>query len=137
MSAEKVIYTLLTAEATLTALLAVPGNVWPSTLPIETPLPAVNYEVISRMERGTVSLQEGTIMVKVRIQVDCHARDYETVVAMVAAVRKALANKIGTFAGVPNVVIRPEFQGIDVYNERADFYSRSSDFLVTLEESVS
>lgn len=131
---EAAIYYLLTTEPAVAALVS--DRVFPSYLPVNTPMPAVTYQVISRLERNTVASLEDHVHVRYRIQVDCIARDYDSLVALVAAVRKALANKRGDFAGATVVTIRPEFQSLDVYNEDGDFYTRTSDFLATLSEPV-
>lgn len=132
---EKAIYALLSAEATVTAIVG--DRIFPNTYPIGFALPGISYEVVSRIERTTLSSEESTVHVRYRVQVDSHARDYDTLVALVAAVRKALANRRGDLHGVVALTIRPEFQGIDVYDEDADIHTRSTDILATLSEQVS
>lgn len=131
---EPVFYHLLSTDAAVAALVG--ARIFPTHVPLNTPFPAISYEVVSRVERTTVGSIESTVHVRYRIQVDCVARDYDTLRALVAAVRAALANKRGDIAGASVVTIRPESQALDVYNEDADFYSRACDFLATLSEPV-
>lgn len=129
---EKVIYYLLTNDAQVQALVS--DKVYPSFVPLGVGYPALSYQVVSRMERTTVSTAEPTVHVRYRVQVNVLARDYDTLVDLAKRVRDALAHERGNIAGANNVTIRPEFQTLDVYNEDADFYSRNCDFLCTLSE---
>lgn len=135
MSIEKVIYNLLSTSPEVTALAG--QRIYPSYLPLNTPMPAVTYQVVSRIERTTVASAEPKVHVRYRVQINSMARDYDGLVALLAAVRTATANQRGDIVGVEAVTIRPEFQGIDVYNEDGDFYTRSTDVLATLLEPVS
>jgi hypothetical protein len=132
---EAAINALLKAEAGIPAIVG--DRIYPSTLPLTIPVPAVTYEIVSRVERTTLSSAEPTVHVRYRVQIDSHARDYDTLVSLVSLVRKALANKRGDMHGVVALTIRPEFQGMDHYDEDADIYTRATDVLATLSEPVS
>lgn len=77
------LYARLTTDATLTATLGL--RVYPDHLPQSPTLPAVTYQVISR-----VPTEANTQIFDVRIQLDCWAATYDAAHALANLVQKSL-----------------------------------------------
>ena len=128
MRAEKVIYTLLSADAGVTALVA--ARIYPSRLPQNTTMPAIAYEVISAMELTPIDAQAGYQIVRTRVQVTCMAKNYAEVKNTVEAVRIACLYKSGTIGGVKVLSILRDGVGPDLRDDDLALYLQSIDFVV-------
>jgi hypothetical protein len=131
MSQEKVINALLTAEPDVTAIVGT--RIFPVILPQNFVIPALGFMQDWRRERTAVSLT-GPVFVTAQMTVVAMTRDYPTLVALVAAVRKALSNKLGAVPGVENRVIRPLSQTEDNYDVDLGMFSRASNFVLSFTE---
>ena len=77
------VYTRLTTDATLTAMLST--RVYPSHLPQSPTLPAVTYAIVSR-----VPTESNTQIFETRVQLDCWATTYDAAHALANLVQKSL-----------------------------------------------
>lgn len=131
MSQVKVVNTLLNAEPDVTAIVG--DRIFPVVLPQNFNVPAIGFMQDWRRERVAASLS-GPVHVVCQMTVVAMTRDYASLVALVAAIRKALANKMGGVPGVENLVVRPQAQTEDNYDSDLGMYSRASTFVLNFTE---
>jgi hypothetical protein len=131
MSQERIVNALLTAEPSVAAIVGT--RIFPVVLPQNFVVPAVGYMQDSRRERVSVSLT-GPVHVTAQMTVIAMARDYPSLVALVSAVRKALANQLSGVENTENLVVRPMSQGEDQYDADLNMFSRASTFLLYFTE---
>lgn len=136
MSAEAIICSLLLADAAVTGVVG--ASVYPAELPEGVQPPALVYRLISQVQHQSVGLDQATLLMTARIQVDAIASsdDYPGRKALLLAVRRACHGRIGTVAGVDGVVVQFAGEGPDLQYERAGLSSGSVDFKVTFQQSV-
>jgi hypothetical protein len=124
------------------ALLAAPAvvalvgdRVGPPPLPQKPTLPAITYQLISRVRWTGRALPLGHA--RPRIQIDSWAVEYTQVKDLAAAVQAALCppdGLSGTFAGVEITVITPGGER-DLYDPATSLRRVSADFFVSHKES--
>lgn len=131
MSQERIVNALLTADPHVTGLVGV--RIFPVVLPQNFVVPAIGYMQDSRRERVAVSLV-GPVHVTAQMSIVAMAKDYPSLVELVAAVRKAMANRLGVVENTENLVVRPTAQGEDQYDSDLGLFSRSSTFLLSFTE---
>lgn len=136
MSAEAVIYALLAGAGPVTAIVG--DRIYPEFLPLDKALPALVYDQISRVERNAVSLAQPTVKVVSRIQVTALVPEkaYPQKKALLAAVRAACANRLGTIAGVADVTTDAGTWGPDLRDAELAISSQSIDFMVTFNQAA-
>lgn len=126
--------TVLIADAALTAL--VPATrIAAGVMPQGTALPAISLTSVSAVDRNLPS--PGAYRhVSERVQATVLAADYPSQKTILAAVRKAAADKINpTVSGISRVTIHTENGGPDFMDEAASIYMGSIDFRVTFSEA--
>lgn len=128
MRAEKVINALLTADAGVTALVS--NRVYPVSLPQNTVMPALIYEVVSAVEMLPIDALAGQQLVDTRVQVTALGKNYSDVKALLEAARVALLFKSGSIAGVRVLGITRDMVGPDGRDYDLGLYSQSIDFKV-------
>lgn len=131
MSQERIINTLLNAEPDVTAIVG--NRIYPVILPQNVVMPALGYMQVNRYERVGVSLA-GPVFVQASMAIIAMARDYPSLVALVSAVRKALANRLSGVDSVENLVVRPGSQAEDQYDTDLGMFSRVSTFQLSFTE---
>lgn len=119
MSPTKLVYTTLTTDAALAAL--VDGRIYPLRIPQNEALPAITYQQASRPNgglRGCGQPDRGLV------QVSIFAKSYEQVEAISTAVRRALDGyEVGQFS------IEYE-NGRDLHDDTSETYFRADDYRV-------
>lgn len=133
MRAEKVIYTLLTGDAGVLALVGASPNtrIYPSRLPQNTLMPAIAYQLVSGMEMTPIDAQAGRQLVRSRVQVTAMGKNYSDVKTLVEAARIACLYKSGVIGGVTVLAILRDSVGPDTHDDDLNLYLQSIDFMVT------
>jgi hypothetical protein len=129
MSAEKVIKSLLGADATVAAL--VNGRIWPGTVPLNSPMPVIAYNHISSVSKTMVSLADADSLIVTRIQITVMAKSYPEVKNILQAVNRACDLQRGVIAGVRVSSVIGDALGPDMRDDDATLYMQSADFKVT------
>ena len=127
MSAEKVIYNLLSTNASLTAVVPA-SKIYASVIPLGTTLPAIAYMLISSVEETSVGLT--TNRLRSRIQVTVAAKTYLSTKQIVNLVIPACNHKRGTFNGVQVDSVIKDVVGADFRDEDEDIFYSTVDFRI-------
>lgn len=123
---------VLVADAPLIALVPA-ARIQAGVLPQTIALPALSITSISKVDRNIPN--PGTYrFVTERVQVTVLAANYPSQKQIMAAVRKAAADKFPTVSGIIRVTIHTDSAGPDFMNEDASIYQGSQDFRVTYSE---
>lgn len=133
MRAEKVIRSLLLANATVSA--AVGTRVYPVTLPEGTTLPAIVLDHVSTVEQPTIDANAPYALVESRISVTVIANDYVTLKSLSEACRVALNFQRGSIAGVSVVSVRRALVGPEYKDDELKSYAQPQDYMVLHFES--
>lgn len=128
MRAEKVVRSLLLANATVTA--AVGSRIYPVTLPEGTALPAIVLDHISTVEQPTIDANAPAQLVESRISATVMANDYLTLKSLVDACRIALNFKRGSIEGVSVVSVRRALVGPEYKDDELQNFAQSLDWMV-------
>lgn len=132
MSAERVIFALLSNHAPLNAL--VPARrIFPGVLPQGTDLPAIGYRHIVSVGDHAVAASAST-MTTSRIQVTATASSYPEMKQLLALVKQACHRRTGLIAGVKVQHVRSDTVGPDPDGTNPKIFSQSVDFKVTFSE---
>lgn len=130
MSAEKVIYNLLSTNAPLVATVPV-VRMYAGVIPIEATYPALCYNLISSNDINGIALT--TIKTVGRIQVTAVATTYPAVKALVDKIRVACNLKRGTFNGIVTDSVIMDNIGADYRDDETGVFYSTVDFNVTLD----
>lgn len=130
MSAVLVIVKLLQTHQRLLDL--VPADrVFSGTVPQQGQLPAIGVTEISRNEFATVSRMEASSLIKARVQITVHAKDYRQLKTVLLATKLGPGVHSGVIGGVKvRSVVRGDV-GPDLSNDDAGIYEQSRDFMVS------
>lgn len=135
MSAERIIYSLLSSAPGVTAIVGT--RIYPLALPEGKPLPAIVYDVVAQQERvplnGTSSSR--LITAHVRVTVIYTANDYAALVGLFTAAKNAVRVINGTVAGIPNVTALIGAQGQDSFDAERQLCLRAFDVRLMFNES--
>lgn len=124
---------LLVAHAPLIALVPA-ARIQAGVLPINTSLPAISITSVSSTDRNIPN--PGTYRhVVERVQVTVMAATYLSQKAVLAAVRKAAADKFPIVSGIIRVTVHTESGGPDFMDAEASIHMGSQDFRVTYSEA--
>lgn len=116
---EKLVYALLSADATVTAYTG--SRIYPVLLREAAAFPALTYQ---RISGGRVySLSGYSDLQKCRVQIDCWATSYGTAKELSYGVQSAMVAS-GTFKAV--LIDRP----IDMYDDETEIHRVSMDFSI-------
>lgn len=130
MSGVLVILALLRAHQPLLALVEA-KSMMAGTVRQGEPLPAIGIKEVSRNEFPTVSRAEKSTLVRARVQVTVHAKNYPGQKALVLAAKLGMGVYSGVIAGVKvRSVLRLDV-GPDFSDDDAGIYQQSRDFMVT------
>jgi hypothetical protein len=132
MSAEKVVYSLLSSASAITALVGT--RIYPRPLPQNVQLPALGYQHLNTVPIPTLDAAAAYGLVQSRVQVDVYAKDYAMQKTLVDEVRKACDYKRGTIAGVNVVTVLRAAVGPDSRNDDMQVFNQSVDLLITYRE---
>lgn len=129
MSAEKIIFALLSAHTALTNVVPV-ARIGPGPLPQGIALPAVATNLVSNVPRHTVSTAEAKRMHRSRVQCTALAGTYASQKALIRLIDDACRYRRGTVAGFTAVSVLPDIEGPDFRDDDAKVYMQTIDFLV-------
>lgn len=133
MSSTKVIRALLVSDPAVTSLVPA-AKVVIGGVKLGTPLPAIGIKQISLVPFGAIDAQAEFALVVSRVQVTVETKDYATMSAVMAAVRKACNYQRGVIAGVSVVSVLRDIEGPDPDENAAEIYDQVIDFKVTYHE---
>ena len=128
MNAEKVVYSLLSGAAGVTALVST--RIYPSDLPQQIAVPAIVYRHIDTVDRPTIHGDGGAQLVQSRISVIALANDYSAIKAIHEAVKDALRYQYGVIAGVQVATITRDIVGPDLFDPDLERHEQGVDYLV-------
>lgn len=128
MSAEKVIYNLLSTNATLIATVPV-ARMYSGVVPIGATYPALCYNLISSYDNNAIGLT--AMKSRSRIQVTAVATTYPAVKALVDKIRNACNLKQGVFNGVVTDSVIMDNIGADYRDDETGVFYSTVDFNVT------
>lgn len=132
MSAERVIYALLTTYAPLIAV--VPAvRIVPGVIPVDAVLPAIAYEHVVGVDYPAVHREERRLVTS-RIQITVECKSYSEKKSILNLVRQACDRRNGQIAGVRVLHTRSDTVGPDFQNVQATIFSQSIDIKVQFEE---
>lgn len=124
---------LLVANAPLLALVPA-ARIQAGVLPIGTALPAISIASVSKNDRNIPS-PGANRHVSERVQVTAMASTYPSQKQVLAAVKKAAADKLPTVAGLIGVTVHTEVAGPDFMDADASIYIGTQDLRVTYSEA--
>lgn len=133
MRAESVIYTLLTGNPGVTALVGT--KVYPGRLPQNTVMPAISYELVSSNEILPINAQAGGVLLRSRVQVTVLAKTYAETKSVHEAARKALLFQSGLIGSVRVNSITRDSIGADERDDELGLYIQSVDYLLIHDET--
>jgi hypothetical protein len=127
MSAEKVIYNLLSTNAPL--LVQVPKvRIFPSLIPLGTTLPAIAYMLVSSTEQTAIGLTSE--IYRSRVQVTIAANTYPQVKEIAALVVAACNHRQGTFNGVKTDSVIKDVVNADFRDDEVGIFYSTIDFRI-------
>jgi len=130
MSANKIVYNILSNNAALTALISTRLN--PVRIPQESAFPAVSYQLISEVPNPTKSGHSRTEFA--RVQVNAYGTSLSSAQAVASAIRTAFeaVTLPGTFNGIKCQTLEydGENQTADDTAAFAGLYQISQDYLI-------
>ena len=132
MSAEKVIYTLLSNAAAVTAVTGT--NIYPGELPQGVVPPALGISHMSTVELPTLDAAALFGLLRSRIEVTVLTKDYVTQNTLIGLGRKACNYQRGTIGGIAVVTIRRDVVGPDMRDSDLQVFSQTIDFMVTWQD---
>lgn len=125
MSAEKVIYNLLSTNAALKAVVPV-ARMYAGVIPVDATHPALCYNLISEYDNTAIGMT--TLKTRSRIQVTAVAASYPNVKALVQLIMTAANLKRGTFNGVVTDSVILDSIGADFRDDESGVYYSTVDF---------
>jgi len=125
MSAEKVVYNLLSTNAAL-KLIVPTARMFAGVVPIGATYPALCYNLVSSSDITAIGLT--TIKSRSRIQVTVVAKSYPDVKALADKVRIACNLKQGTFNGVVTDSVIMDNIGADYRDDETGVFYSTVDF---------
>jgi hypothetical protein len=131
MSAEKVIYNLLSNNVALNAVVPV-SKVYPGIIPLSTVLPAIAYTLVSKIEQTSVALT--SVKKTARTQVTIASKTYPQVKQVAALVEAACNHKQGIFNGVQTDSVILDNVGADFRDDDAGIFYSTLDFRIAYSE---
>lgn len=132
MSAEAVVYSLLSNAAPVTALVGT--RIYPGIAPEGTAAPWIVYELISNNRQPAIDAQAASHVTRSRVQVNLAAVAYATIKAMRATVIAATQFQRGTIGGVSVISVLPDGDGAIGFDGETSLFYQSIDLMLTLYE---
>jgi hypothetical protein len=134
MNGVAAIYQLMSTDAALLALVP-EEQIATGDLPVGTPLPALLIEDISSVDLEEIA-PGAERFTSERVQVTVMAGNYETLVAVLKAVKSAGDAKYPTVDDLENVVVRTIGQGPYFRDDAASIHMRTQDFRVSFTQAA-
>ena len=134
MSAIKIIRSLLVADAALIAL--VPASRVVAGIPPQSmALPLIALTEVSRVDRNLIK-GSATSRSTSRVQVTVMAASYPAQKTLLAAVRHAARDKVGTLSGLSDASVHLDGTGPDFMDTDTAIYQQGQDFRVSFTETT-
>lgn len=130
MSAEKVIYNLLSTDTALKAVVPT-SRMYAGVIPIDATYPALCYNLVSSVDVTAIELT--TMKSRSRIQVTAVATSYPAVKALLKLIEAACKNKQGTFNGVKTDYVLKSDIGADYRDDDTNVFYSTIDFNIMYE----
>ena len=130
MSGEKVIYNLLSSNATLKAVVPT-SRMFAGVIPIGATYPALCYNLVS--DNDTTSIGMTVMKSLARVQVTAVATSYPAVKALLKLIEAACKNKQGTFNGVKTNYVLKSSTGADYRDDETNVFYSTIDFNIMYE----
>lgn len=127
MSAEKVIYNLLSTNSNLIAVVP-KAKIFAGFIPVDAVLPAIAYSLVSSKESTAIGLT--TLKNVSRMQVTVSAKSYVLVKQVSDLVKLACNHKQGTFNGVVTDYVILDNVGADFRDDQVGIFYSTIDFLI-------
>jgi hypothetical protein len=131
MSAENIIYNLLTNNAPLNAVVPV-AKIYPGVIPLSAVLPAIAYTLVSKIEQTSTALT--TVKKTARIQVTIASKTYPQVKQIASLVEAACNHKQGTFNNVQTDSVILDNVGADFRDDDVGIFYSTLDFRIAYSE---
>jgi hypothetical protein len=128
MTAERIIYTLLTGNAGLVALVGT--RIYYDARPEDDPLPAIVYSSISDTPTPPIDSTTGLEPCTARLQINCLATTAAARQQLLEGVIAALHKQSGSIAGNTTQAVLQSTAGPSQYDALLGIYSLSVDFTV-------
>lgn len=132
MSAESIVYALLSGAAAVTAVVST--RVYPVELPEGVALPAIVYDVVSNVRAGRIDAAAASHPTTARVQVTMLVESHSQLMTLRAAVIAALQFQRGSIGGSTVVSILKGPDGPTDFDEAMAVFAQPVDFLVTFLE---
>ncbi|MDH5640312.1 MAG: hypothetical protein OEY28_03385 [Nitrospira sp.] len=135
MSAEKIVYQLLTESTDVTDIVST--RIFPVVLPLDYGFSAIVYSLESKTYRHSFSNGSNPVHVTSTVNVMAMAKDYPKLLELVAAISQAVDNKVNFVSDhglYPTT--RQINQSADNYDGDLDLFQRALQYRVTHSESV-
>lgn len=135
MSAERIIYSLLSSAPGVTAIVS--NRIYPLALPEGKALPAIVYDIVAQQERVPLSGVSTTrhITAHARVTAVFAANDYAALVGLFSAAKNACRLINGTVASIQNVTALIGAQGQDMFDAERQLCLRTFDVRLMFNES--
>lgn len=130
MSAEKVIYNLLSTNTALKAVVPT-TRMYAGVIPVGAIYPALCYNLIS--DNDVTSIGMTTMKSLARIQVTAVATTYPAVKSLLKLIEAACKNKQGTFNGVKTDYVLKSDIGADYRDDDTNVFYSTIDFNIMYE----
>ena len=135
MSAERIIYSLLSSASGVTAIVG--NRIYPLALPEGKALPAIVYDIVAQQERIPLSGASSPRLITAHVRVTAvfSANDYAALVSLFNAARNACRVINATVAGLQHVTSLIGAQGQDMFDAERQLCLRTFDARITFNES--
>jgi hypothetical protein len=135
MSAESVVYALLTGAGAVTSIVGT--RIYPEVLPEKQPTPAIVYEQISSTRTGAIAVDAlaGSHLTRTRVQINLLSSDHAVTRTLRAAVVAALQFQRGVIGGITVHSVLHAGEGPVSFDQALGLYHRPVDFLITHEST--
>ena len=134
MSGVQIVRAKLTGNASVLAIVPL-ARIYGGVVPQGTALPCIGITEVSSVDRNTLS-GESVIHVTERIQVTVMTADYVKQKALMALIRSACRNFVGTVGSITGVSIHTDSKGPDFSDPEAGFCMQTQDFRVGFNEAA-
>jgi hypothetical protein len=133
MSAEAVVYALLTGAGAVTAVVGT--RIYPEALPEKQPTPAIVYEQISSSRSGAIAVDAlaSTHLTRTRYQLNLLSKDHAVARTLRAAVVAALQFQRGAIGGVTVHSVLHAGEGPVSFDPGLEVFLLPVDFSITHE----
>lgn len=115
--------------ATLNAVTALTGKVYPMRVPQENSFPAVVYYIISNTPEETK--EAGSVVDLIRVQISAFDYSYATLQTLCQAIRDAMVSLGGEVGNVSIDTVRLSDE-TELYEEDTKIYHKAMDYLIRI-----